>query len=283
MLAVAMAHHETAGGVAYDPRALDEGERRFWRDIWEAVPADVAKEKGIELRDFGLVQASIVTALPGVGMMNLVLGAAEPGTVADGHLAAATEWAGSRGVDHYVPVTPGLPATDAAERWLKGNGFCEGYAWMKFVRDSHPPRFAAADVEIVELTDPAQEPFGMIAATGFGLPAWASTFFAELPGRDGWRCYAARIDGEPQACAAMHIHDGIAEFGIAATLEPARGRGCQLALLHRRILDAIDASCHTLFVETGERVPDRPSASYRNILRAGFEEAYLRPNWRRGT
>jgi GNAT superfamily N-acetyltransferase len=121
----------------------------------------------------------------------------------------------------------------------------------------------------------------MIAATGFGLPAWAAAFFADLPGREGWRCYVARVDGEPQACAAMHLHQGIAEFGIAATLEPARGRGCQLALLRRRILDAIEAGCHTLFVETGERVPERPSSSYRNILRAGFEEAYLRPNWQR--
>jgi len=51
--------------------------------------------------------------------------------------------------------------------------------------------------------------------------------------------------------------------------------------LRRRILDAAAAGCHTLFVETGERVPDRPSGSYRNILRAGFREAYLRPNWRR--
>ncbi len=279
MLAAAMARHETANGVAYDPRTLDQGERRFWRDVWESVPADLAKEKGVELRDFGPVQASIVTALPGVGMVNLVLGATEPGAVDEGHLAAAAEWAGSRGVRGYVPVTPDLPETDLAERWLRANGFAEGYAWMKFVRDPHPPRFKAPGVEVVELTDPEREPFGMIAATGFGLPAWASAFFADLPGRDGWRCYVARIDGEAQACAAMQIHAGIAELGIAATLEPARGRGCQLALLHRRILDAIDAGCHALFVETGERVPDRPSASYRNILRAGFEEAYLRPNW----
>ena len=278
MLAAEMAH-ETAGGVAYDPRALDAGERHFWRDIWDSVPADLAKSKGVELRGFGPVQASIVGELPGAGMMNLLLGATEPGAVEDGHLATAVAWAESRGVAHYVPVTPGLPETDAAERWLQANGFGRGYAWMKFVRDPHPPRFAAPDVEIVELTDPAQEPFGMIAATGFGLPAWASAFFADLPGRQGWRCYAARVDGEAQACAAMLIHRGIAEFGIAATLEPARGRGCQLALLHRRILDAIEVGCHTLFVETGERVPDRPSASYRNILRAGFEEAYLRPNW----
>ena len=152
---------------------------------------------------------------------------------------------------------------------------------MKFVRDSHPPRFALpAEVEVVEL-GADEEPFGMIAATGFGLPAWASTFFARLPGLDGWRCYVARVDGTAQACAAMLIDDGVAEFGIAATLEPARGRGCQLALLHRRILDAAAAGCHTLFVETGERAPDRPSGSYRNILRAGFEEAYLRPNWQR--
>jgi hypothetical protein len=31
--------------------------------------------------------------------------------------------------------------------------------------------------------------------------------------------------------------------------------------------------------ETGERVPDKPSDSYRNILRAGFHERYLRQNY----
>jgi hypothetical protein len=33
-------------------------------------------------------------------------------------------------------------------------------------------------------------------------------------------------------------------------------------------------------VETGERTEGRPSGSYRNIRRAGFVEARLRPNWR---
>jgi hypothetical protein len=277
-----MAHGETNGGVAYDPRALDQVERRFWGDIWRSVPADVAARRGIELRDFGPVQASVVTELAAVGIMNLVLGATEPGAVEDGHLAAATEWMRSRRVDNYVPVTPGLPEADVAERWLQANGFTPAYALMKFARDAHPPRFAEPkSVEVIEVSDPEQEPFGMIAATGFGLPAWGAAFFGNLPGRDGWHCYVARVDDTTQACAAMRIHAGVAEFGIAATLEPARGRGCQLALLRRRILDAAAADCHTLFIETGERVPDRPSVSYRNILRAGFEEAYLRPNWQR--
>ncbi len=246
------------------------------------MPAATAREHGIELRRFGPVQATIAAALPAVPMMNLLLGAGEPGALEDGHLAEACGWARSLGVDPCVPVPPGLPATAAVEDWLRAAGLAPGYAWMKFVRDPHPPRFRAPQVEVVELGAGTAEPFGMIAATGFGLPAWAAAFFAELPGREGWRCYVARVDGEPQACGAMLIDGGVAELGIGATLEPARGQGCQLALLHRRIADAVEAGCRLLFVETGERAEDRPGGSYRNILRAGFEEAYLRPNWQRG-
>lgn len=275
-----MTEGQTAGGTRFDPAGLDAVERLFWGDIWESAPAAVAAEHGIELRRFGPVQATSAAGLPRARMLNLVLGAAEPGAVEEGHLGAAVEWMRSRGVDAYVPVTPGLAGAEAATAWLAENGCEPGYAWMKFVRDPHPPRFEASDsVEVVELRSPEEEPFGMIAATGFGLPAWAAGFFAELPGRRGWRCYVARVEGTAQACAALRLDGGIAEFGVAATLEAARGRGAQLALLRRRIADAIESGCRTLFVETGERIAGRPSASYRNILRAGFEEAYLRPNW----
>lgn len=284
MLPPGMALGETKQGVRYDPAALDRAERRFWRDVWEAVPAEIARERGLELRTFGQIQASIAADLPSAGVLNLVLGAAEDAEDGGEGLRAAAAWAAEQGVSPYVPVTPGLPGAAAAEAWLRESGFERAYSWMKFVRDPHPPRFPSPDgVEVVELSSSEVEPFGTIAAVGFGFPAWGAELFAHLPGRAGWRCYVARVDGEPQACAAMLIDEEIAELGIAATLEGARGRGCQTALLRRRIEDAAAAGCRTLFVETGERLPDRPSASYRNILRAGFEEAYLRPNWRRNS
>jgi GNAT superfamily N-acetyltransferase len=275
-----MAPGTTRNGTSYDPAGLDRAERRFWADIWDSVPAEVAREHGVERRDFGPIQASVVRDLGQVGMLNLLLGA--PNDPAGEHLDAAAAWAEERGARPYVPITPDLPGAAEAETWLRGNGFEPAYAWMKFVRDPHPPRFPDPDgIEVVELSSPDEEPFGAIAALGFGMPAWGAEFFAHLPGREGWRCYVAKIDGEARACGAMLIDDGIAELGIGATLEAARGRGCQTALLRRRIGDAAAAGCRTLFVETGERVPDRPSASYRNILKAGFEEAYLRPNWQR--
>ncbi|MFN8218445.1 MAG: hypothetical protein U0R71_17790 [Solirubrobacterales bacterium] len=279
-----MASERTAGGVSYERRRLDAAERRYWGEAWSSVPAAVAAERGIEVRRFGPVQASIAAALADAPMLNLVLGATEPNAVAGGHLEAALAWTRERGVSPYVQVTPDLPETEPAEAFLAASGHAPGYPWMRFVRDPHPPRFKPpAGVEVKEIGAEASEPFGTIVANGFGLPLWGAALFAGLPGREAWRCYAARVEGEVGGCAAMLTDGEVALFGPSATLEAARRRGCQLALLRRRIIDAAEAGCTVLFVWTGARAEDRPAGSYRNILRAGFEEAYLGANWRAET
>lgn len=275
-----MASGVSSGGSGFDSARLDAVERRFWAQLWESVPAEEARRRGLELRRFGPVQATLARDLPDAQLPNLVLGAGAAGALAEGGLAAALELVAAAGVAAKVPISPGDPEAAAAERLLRSRGFAPGRGWMKFVRDAHPPRFrapAGVEVQLLGPGDPA--PFAAIAAAGFGLPAWAASFFAGLPGSPGWRCYVASVGAEPVACAALLLDGDVAQLGIAATLEPARGHGCQPALLRRRIEDAAAAGCRTLFVETGERVPGHPSPSYRNILRAGFEEAYLRPNW----
>lgn len=275
-----MAKDGTGGGFSYDRVALDRTERLFWRELWESAAPDAIEERGIRLETFGPIQASIVADLPDSQMMNLVLGVDEPNAVEEGHLEEAIDWVESYGVDYYVPLTPGALGTPSAEDWLNRRGFERASRWIKFVRGPSPPELPRPPgIEVFELEKDEGEGLAGIAAKGFGLPPWASTFFFDLPGREGWRCYVAVLDGISQACGAMLTHDGIAEFGVAATLESARGRGCQTALLHRRLLDAVAAGCHTIFIEAGERPPDPPAVSYRNIVRAGFKAAYLRPNW----
>ena len=70
-----------------------------------------------------------------------------------------------------------------------------------------------------------------------------------------------------------------ASYGFAATLPEHRGKGAQSALLAERIGRAAELGCDVVVTETGEQRDDRPSNSYRNILRAGFSEVAVIANW----
>ena len=83
-------------GFHGDRAALDEVERLFWSDIWNTAVPDAVEEQGIALARFGPIQAMVVAGLPDAPVLNLVLGAAEPGTVDEGHLTAASGVAMSR-------------------------------------------------------------------------------------------------------------------------------------------------------------------------------------------
>jgi GNAT acetyltransferase-like protein len=271
----------TNGGTEFDPAALERTEARFWREAWDAAPPAVAVAKGMRRAEFGPVQATVIAALPEVRMLNLMLGAASADAAAEGFVEDAVDWIREQGARGFALLDPNLPGAQAAEATLTAAGYEKGHDWMRFVRDPHPPRFkVAGDVEVVELDGSEEDaPFGAIAALSFGLPSWVASLLAPVPALPDWRCYLARLDGEPVACAAMLLDGEVAELGWGATLEGGRRRGCQLALLGRRIEDAAAAGVRTLFVETGARVPGHPSTSYANILRAAFEEAYLCPGW----
>jgi L-amino acid N-acyltransferase YncA len=58
-----------------------------------------------------------------------------------------------------------------------------------------------------------------------------------------------------------------------------RGKGAQRALLAERIRKAAGLGCDIVLCETGELREDRSNASYRNLLRAGFEEVGVTANW----
>jgi hypothetical protein len=254
--------------------------------MWDSVVPEAISESGVEVETFGPVQATAFGDLPEIHMLQQIQGAAEPGAIEGGYLAAAVEWMRAREVDYRIPVAAGRPGATDAEGWLGGRGYERGAGWVKMVRDSSPPDFQIdPGITLYRLgADEAEgEGLSTIAAEALEIPLVAGTLFFSLPQCNGWHCYTAALGpGEvPVATGSMLIVDGVAQLGAGTTLEEARGQGCNAALLHRRLLDAHRAGCHTVFVEVGECDLASWSAVTHNLRRAGFEEAYEGRNWQR--
>jgi hypothetical protein len=271
--------------MRYDAALLEKVAQRFRSEMWQSVVEDAVAESGVEMRRFGPVQATAFGDLPEITILNQIHGAAEPGAVEEGHLGRAVEWMRGREVDYRVPVAEARPGTAAAETWLGSRGYERGRGWIKLVRDGSPPDMPAnPEIRVFELGREEGDGEGLsaIAAEALEMPVTAGALFFSLPQESHWRCYTAAIgDDNVVATGAMLIYDGVAQLGPGTTLEHARGRGCNTALLRRRLLDASAAGCHTVFVELGEIDPYGIAAAYRNFRRAGFEEAYQSRNWQR--
>jgi GNAT superfamily N-acetyltransferase len=272
-----------ARGHLADPTLFDLLERRFWLDLWRTPVLDAVEEERIEARWYGPIQVTVVANLPETSMLNLLLGAAEPGAVEEGHLVAALEWVESLGIECRIPITAGRPEAGAAEDLLNQRGYQRGECLVRYVRDTAAPDFPKpAGVEIDEVDD-YLEGFSEYIGDAFALDPIACCLFDGLPRRHLWRCYVALDENEVGVgSAVMMLDDDIAQLGFAATEGPARGKGCHLALLRRRIRDAAAAGCHALFAETEESLDDlgHPSQAARNLVRAGFKRAMIRPVWR---
>ncbi len=249
-------------------RVTETAEIEALRALVAAAPADVAAEHGVSVLDLGGGIAVRVRSLSGMKELNHALGVAD---AADLDRVAA--FYGD--VAHAVSPDPDADLDGA----LRERGYAPDYAWMKFRRDPSPPRAARTELRIVEVGAGASADFGRTACAAYGLPEFVSPWTSRLPGRPGWHCFVAYDGDIPVATGALLVHGELGWLGLGATLPSHRGLGAQSAILAARIARGVELGCTVLVTETGERVPDRPSSSYRNILRAGFEEAYVRPNW----
>ncbi len=270
----------------YDPAVLERVAQQFRREMWTSVVPDAVTESGIEVERFGPVQATAFGDLPEIGALNQVQGAAEPDAISGGHLARAVEWMRAREVDYRVPVAESRPGSADADAWLGERGFERAGAWVKLVRDASSAELPASPgVEVYELGEDEADGEGLsaIVPEALGMPMTVGTLFFSLPLEAHWRCYTAAVDpGEGiVAAGSMLLCEGVAQLGPGATLKQGRGRGCNRELLRHQLLDAIEAGCHTLFVELGECDPDSFSAARGNLLRAGFQEAYGSRVWKR--
>jgi GNAT superfamily N-acetyltransferase len=204
------------------------------------------------------------------------LGLAAPATEEDVDAALAA----LAGTTHYVSVAPDARPPELA-RWLQARGLVPGWGWMQFRRGVEDVPRASSGLELVEVDRRTAPAFARVVRGAYGLPPEVEPFLERIV-ETPWKAWLALAGDEPAAAAASFADGAGAYLGFAATVPEHRSRGAQTALLAERIRAARELGCRWVATETGEQQPGRPSASYRNILRAGFVEQFVVANWRGG-
>ncbi|HXR31293.1 MAG TPA: hypothetical protein VN752_09155 [Solirubrobacterales bacterium] len=270
------------GSLPYDAVALDEAEKLFWKGLWETAVEDAVVDLGIDMVRFGPVEAAVVEEEPEDLSHNFILGAAAPGAVEDGYLPAAVKWIERHGVDYRVALSPILPEATAARRWLWRHQYKLLDGPTRLLRDASPPAFRMpAGIDVYERIDPWEdEGFADPLAESLGLASWAGTFFVDLPGTEGWRCYCSVDGDEPLAYSAMLVHERTAVLVLASRPVGERDGIGQRAVLHRSIEEAADTGCATIAVAEAGYEP--AVADRQSLEEAGFVNAFRTFTWQPG-
>ena len=122
----------------------------------------------------------------------------------------------------------------------------------------------------------ARTPWAQVVATGYGLPDDALPWFAAVPALTGWHAFLALDGDEPAAAAAVWIDGARRVLRVRRRRSPstgaraARARSSPRGSSGRSRRAARRSSPRPASSATGS-----PSASYRNILRYGFEERFV--------
>jgi GNAT superfamily N-acetyltransferase len=258
--------------------ALEAAEMAGHLDLFRAAPRSLARRYGIVVREFdGVLCTAVKEGGLNPRLFNHVFGF--------GLTAPATEALLARIERFFADVEAGFcvfvsPGSDPATELLRARGYADEYPWVKFRRGGEPDPPAETTLRIVPCAPGHREALGHTVAAAFGFPAFFGDWLAHVPGRSGWHCFVG-LDGADVVAAGGLFVQGPSGWAAFGSTRPAhRGRGGQSAIFAARVRAARDLGCSLLVTETGEAVEGRPSNSYRNIVRAGFERAYVRQNLR---
>jgi len=232
------------------------------------------RDRSLTVTPFGRALALRDRARPDEGRSNRVI-SFEADALA--HLAALIPFYEDAGIACQVDVLPDRwPAVGSA---LRDAGF-ELQGWSCTSAGApHEAALGVSDRVRVEPVGPAELDQALsIAAVVLQQsppsPAVVEQRRADLVAqRDAYELYLARVDGEPAAIAAVFFHDRGAYLAGAMTLPAMRRRGCQLALLERRVQAAAARGCDLVVTATlGD------NESQRNVERAGLRPVGW-PGW----
>jgi GNAT superfamily N-acetyltransferase len=229
---------------------------------------------GILLKRFGDVVTAATPGRPDLDFMNRIHGLAfaDPAVLAD-----VLSFYRSLGLRPWIELPPGAEEM-AAHLADAGARPVESLAVLFGTADARP---SPPNVEVRRIDRANARRFADLLLAGHGVSSDARA--VDAPGiaaagsREGIAFYLAAVDGQEAAAGVLAVHDRVGYLANASTLPAFRRRGCQTALVARRIADSAALGCDLVASLTSFG-----SASQRTLERAGLRIGYIRTVWRLG-
>lgn len=255
-------------------------ERAALEELHDAATPEMREELGLQTCVLSSAFVSIAAALPPSAIVvnrTIGLGLEAPATresVRD--IVARYRDAGVQ--RFFIHRHPGAGPPEMVE-WMLEAGLEKARGWQKFERGPEPAPIVETDLSIRRIGPDQATTFARIVCDAFDLGDAAVPWVAALAGRERWHLFMCFHGDEPAGTGALFMDNGCGWTDFGATAPKFRQRGSQAALLAARINHAIELGCRKLFTCTGEEVPGDPQHSYKNILKAGFREIYIKENY----
>lgn len=263
--------------MSMDLEAVERGEIEA---MHAAAPATIRAALGLGCEAIGTSLVSVAAAAPPSAIvLNRAIGLGVAAPADRNTVAAIVDRFAAAGVPRYFIHVHPEAAPSELRAWLLARGLDRARGWMKFSRGRESPPAVSSAIEVREAGADDMPAFARIAAAAFDLGQVLEPWLVHLDRAPGLRVYVGVLDGQVVATGGLYVRDGIGWLDFGATTPSCRGRGAQTALLRRRITDALDLGCRVIGTATGEAVPGDPQHSYRNILKMGFRENYVRENY----
>jgi hypothetical protein len=262
---------------------LELCEVNAWLDMYAAIPADFARQFGLEIRQVQQVTLTCCQQIPFVHfncVKNLGMNAPASETLVD-ELIATYHAAGVQSFTFYhIPhcQPPALP------QWFAARGFQARRGWDRIYRNNavlDQARVTADEPFVVEkVTKATGAEWAGYLDTIYGLPT--TPWLLALVERPGWHHYLLRKGVEIVAVRTMYLHaDGMAWLGIDAPVPGLMAPSYDLDLLLCRAIvqEGIALGARYFVGDIEAPDPQMDTPVYHNFAALGFQKPYFRSHY----
>lgn len=259
-------------------RAAESIELRMNEAYWAVLPRVLAEKRKLALFRVGGAMVAITPNSTSL-RRNRVLGLGVEEPAREEMVDEVVDLFRAFSVKRFsFHLSPG-PQSESIVRWLAKRGFKLHHRYANLFRRTDPPASAKTRLNIRRIGNGEAETFARVFSEIFAEPSDRLTWIAAAVGAPGFSHYLAYDGDRAVATGLLFVEGDRGWMGWAGTLTPYRRRGAHSALIAARLKRAGELGAKRVVCATLEPKPGRPSGSYRDLLRQGFVQAYLRPIW----